>query len=72
MQDQTNSKKAFMAMQFGDSTLTKVVDECFKPAVKKTGFDLQTLLEQPKTGSIDDRIRVGKKVKISHRRFNAL
>ena len=47
-----------MAMKFGDSTLTKVVDECFKPAIKKTRFDLQTLLEQPKAGSIDDRIRV--------------
>ena len=61
MQGQTSSKKAFMAMKFCDSTLTKVVDECFKLALKKTGFDLQTLLEQPKTGSIDDRIRVGKK-----------
>ena len=47
-----------MAMKFGDSTLTKVVDECFKLAVKKTDFDLQTLLEQPKTGSIDDPIRI--------------
>jgi hypothetical protein len=53
-----NSKKAFMAMQFNNSTLTKVVDDCFKPAVKDTGFDLQTVLEQPKAGSIDDRIRV--------------
>jgi hypothetical protein len=57
MHGKTNSRKAFMAMQFGDSTLTKVVDECFKPAVKKTGFDLQTVLEEPKAGSIDDRIR---------------
>ncbi len=58
MQGQTNFKKAFMAMQFNNSTLTKVVDECFKPAVKETGFELQTVLEQPKAGSIDDRIRV--------------
>ena len=29
-----------------------------KPAVKQTGFDLLTVAEQPKAGSIDDRIRV--------------
>ena len=54
----TNSRKAFMAMQFGNQALAKVVEDCFKPAVKKTGYELQTVLEQPKAGSIDDRIRV--------------
>ncbi|MEK9628853.1 MAG: hypothetical protein VW455_07505 [Nitrospinota bacterium] len=58
MKGQTISKKAFMAMEFGNTVLDKVFSECFKPAVKKTGFDLQTVLEQPKAGSIDDRIRV--------------
>jgi hypothetical protein len=52
-----DSKKAFMAMPFGDS----VIDEAyrrFKSAVAQTGFDLRRLDEHPKAGLIDDRLRV--------------
>jgi hypothetical protein len=52
------SRNAFMAMKFGDPLLDKVFLECFKPAIDKTGFDLLRLDEEPKAGSIDDRIRV--------------
>jgi hypothetical protein len=54
----SDSRKAFMAMEYGDSTLERVVDGVFKPAVYQTGFDLFRLDERPKAGLIDDRLRV--------------
>ena len=52
------SRKAFMAMKYGDTTLDFVVDKAFRPALRKTGFSLQRLDEVPKAGLIDDRLRV--------------
>jgi len=57
-QGAVDSRKAFMAMQFKDPDLDKIYKEHFKPAVALTGFDLQTVLDQPKAGLIDDRIKV--------------
>lgn len=54
----TESRKAFMAMKFGDSILDNVFKNCFKQAVKETGFELVRLDEDPKAGLIDDRLRV--------------
>ena len=51
-------RKAFMAMKFGDSTLDKMVDEVFREAVRKTGFELFRLDDSPRAGLIDDRLRV--------------
>jgi hypothetical protein len=53
-----NSRKAFMAMKFGDSVLNDVVEKIFKPAVRQTGFELKILSDVPKAGLIDDRLRV--------------
>jgi len=53
-----SSRKAFMAMKFGDSVLDNVFANYFRPAVKDTGFDLYRLDEQPRAGLIDDRLRV--------------
>jgi hypothetical protein len=52
------SRKAFMAMKFGDGELDRVVDECFKPAVVRTGFELRILMEAQPAGLIDDQMRV--------------
>jgi hypothetical protein len=52
------SRKAFMAMQYGDEMLNKIFEDVFKPAVKQTGFELFILQERPKAGLIDDRLRV--------------
>jgi nucleoside 2-deoxyribosyltransferase len=52
------SRKAFMAMQYGDEELDAVFENYFKPAVKATGFDLVRLDEKPQAGLIDDRLRV--------------
>jgi len=52
------SRKAFMAMKFGDIDLDSVFENCFKPAVKATGFELYKLDEKPQAGLIDDRLRV--------------
>jgi hypothetical protein len=53
------SRKAFMAMKYGDEQLDQIVDDIFKPAVKQTGFDLFKLPDRPQpAGLIDDRIRV--------------
>jgi nucleoside 2-deoxyribosyltransferase len=47
-----------MAMPYDDATLDGVFAECFKPAVKATGFDLIRLDDAPPAGLIDDRLRV--------------
>lgn len=52
------SKFAFIAMQFGKNDLDKVVNECFRPAVAATGFELKRLDDSPSAGLIDDRLRV--------------
>ena len=53
-----SSRKAFMAMKFGDEVLDGIVDEVFRPAVCATGFKLHKLDDAPKAGLIDDRLRV--------------
>lgn len=52
------SRKAFMAMQYGDKELDEVVSKYFRPAVKAAGFDLYRLDDVPKAGLIDDRLKV--------------
>jgi len=54
----SDSRKAFMAMEYGDSDLDMVFAECFRPAVKAAGFHLQRLDDAPPAGLIDDRLRV--------------
>ncbi|MDD5320209.1 MAG: hypothetical protein PHD43_06265 [Methylococcales bacterium] len=52
-------RKAFMAMQFGEPDLNAVLENVFKPSVKKAGFDLFKLDDEPQpAGLIDDRLRV--------------
>jgi hypothetical protein len=52
------SRKAFMAMRYGDAALDEIVDRYFRPAVGQTGFALIRLDDQPRAGLIDDRLRV--------------
>jgi hypothetical protein len=56
-QTRADSRIAFMAMKFGDAELDIVVDRCFRPAVARTGFELQILTDQQRAGLIDDQIR---------------
>lgn len=51
------TKKAFMAMPFGNQRLDEVYTG-FKKAVATAGFSLMRLDEQPKAGIIDNRLRV--------------
>jgi len=51
-------RKAFMAMQFGDYELNNIVEGSFRKAVSQAGFTLFRLDDEPRAGSIDDRIRV--------------
>jgi hypothetical protein len=53
----TDSRKAFMAMPFGNERMETVFAR-FKAAVEQTGFDLIKLDEKPKAGLIDNRLRV--------------
>ena len=53
-----DSKKAFMAMKFGDSNLDAMFREHFKPAALQAGFDLLRLDDEPRAGLIDDRLRL--------------
>ena len=46
-----------MALKFGDATIDRMVEECARPAVKRTGFDLRILTDQQGTGLIDNQIR---------------
>jgi hypothetical protein len=52
------SRRAFMAMQYGNPTLNHIVEEVFKPAVRQTGFELSRLDDENPAGLIDDRLRV--------------
>lgn len=52
-----DSRKAFMAMQFGDPELDRVFRNEFLPAVAETGFELRRLDDEPRAGLIDDRLR---------------
>jgi hypothetical protein len=54
----SSGRKAFMAMQYGDPELDRIVDEHFRTAVKETGFELFRLDDEPKAGLLDDRMRV--------------
>jgi hypothetical protein len=51
------SHTAFMAMKFGLADLNRVVDECFRPAVARTGFELRLLTDKQPAGLIDDQMR---------------
>ncbi|WP_158934066.1 hypothetical protein [Burkholderia sp. S171] len=54
---QIDSRTAFMAMQF-DPDLLRIVDEYFKPAVARAGFELKLLTDNQPAGLIDDQLRV--------------
>jgi len=53
-----DSRKAFMAMKYGNPELDRIVDDHFRQAVADTGFELYRLDTEPKAGLIDDRLRV--------------
>jgi hypothetical protein len=57
-QDGISTRRAFMAMKFGDSDLNLMLEEAFRPGAKSAGFDLLKLDDEPKAGLIDDRLRV--------------
>ena len=52
-----SEKFAFMAMQYGDSTLESYVAEVFRPATLEAGFDLEVLRDRPQAGVIDNYLR---------------
>jgi hypothetical protein len=52
-----DSRRAFIAMKFGDEELNRVVAECFKPAVLRTGFEGRLLTDEQPAGVIDNQIR---------------
>ena len=53
----SNSRTAFMAMKFGDAQLDHAVDACFRPAVRRAGFELKKLTDEQPAGLIDDQIK---------------
>jgi hypothetical protein len=53
-----DSRRAFMAMPYGDDTLDEVFRSCFVPAVEAAGFKLERLDDNPQPGLIDNRLRV--------------
>jgi len=57
MRGVAESRRAFMAMPFGDGKLDKVYER-FKRAVRDTGFELRRVDEPPRPGLIDDHLRV--------------
>jgi hypothetical protein len=52
------SRISFMAMPFNNAKLDRVFEECFKPAVAATGFELRRIIDQQRAGVIDDQMRV--------------
>lgn len=58
LREAKDSRKAFMAMKFGEPELDAVFKDYFKLAVHQTGFNLQRLDDEPRAGLIDDRMRL--------------
>lgn len=54
----SESRKAFMAMKYGDAALDEMFVKVFQQAVEETGFRLERLIDNPKAGLIDNRLRV--------------
>lgn len=54
----SHGRKGFMAMAYDNSDLQVLFLDYFKPAARRAGFDLIRLDEEPKAGSIDNRMRV--------------
>jgi len=52
------TRRAFMAMLYGNPLVDDIFLRCFKPAAARTGFELFRLDEQPQAGLIDDRLRL--------------
>jgi nucleoside 2-deoxyribosyltransferase len=46
-----------MAMKFGQSDVGDAVEKCFRPAVKRAGFELRVLTDQQPAGLIDNQRR---------------
>jgi nucleoside 2-deoxyribosyltransferase len=57
-QGDSSGKRAFMAMQFGDSDLDSLVENHMRAAVKQTGFRLFKLDDDPQAGLINNRMLV--------------
>jgi hypothetical protein len=52
------TRRAMVAMPFGNEHLDRVLNEVFRPAVRRTGFQLYRLDDEPTAGLIDNRLRV--------------
>ncbi len=52
------TRRAFIAMLYGNALMDKMFSECFRPGVARAGFELVRLDEKPRAGSIDDRLRL--------------
>jgi hypothetical protein len=46
-----------MALKFGNAAVTRVVNECVRPAVRRTGFELRILTDPQGAGLIDNQMR---------------
>jgi nucleoside 2-deoxyribosyltransferase len=44
-------------MKFGEAGPNRAVDECFRPAVKRTGFELRLISDKQPAGLIDNQLR---------------
>lgn len=55
---QSEYRRAFMAMKFGDEVLTRIFSDVFQPAARCAGFEIFKLDDAPRAGLIDNRLRV--------------
>lgn len=53
-----DSRRAFIAMKFGNAELDAAIEDHFRSAVEATGFTLQKLTDNQGAGLIDNQIRV--------------
>lgn len=61
---ESDSRWAFMAMQFNDPELDDMFANCFRPAAADAGFDLRLLTEGQGAGLIDDQLRVASRQEV--------
>jgi hypothetical protein len=59
LKQRIESRTAFMALKFDQAAVERMVQECVRAAVKRTGFELRILTDQQGAGLIDNKIRAG-------------
>lgn len=58
MRTKSDSQMGFMAFQFEDNDIKSLYTDIYKPAAEEVGFNLHSLIDDHKSGLIDEKLKV--------------